>query len=148
MTLEDARRAVGDFVTHYKTQRLHSAIGYVTPTDKLEGRAEAIHAERDGKLADAREVRRKRRLALRESEAPRSCHHQRVEVDSPWSSVASASSHPVPGGVEAMERKGRPPAVPEPRPSTPAGGMNENQGPHRVCGGESLNTKDGLSNSR
>jgi putative transposase len=39
---EDARRLVAEFVTHSNTVRLHSAIGYVTPADKLAGRAEAI----------------------------------------------------------------------------------------------------------
>ncbi len=66
-TLDDARRAVDGFVTEYNTKRLHSAIGYVTPHDKLEGRAEAIHAERDRKLAAARESRRRRRQAMRVS---------------------------------------------------------------------------------
>jgi|GEM_PF-2387452 len=61
LTLEDSRRAVAGFVSHYNTQRLHSAIGYVTPRDKLEGRAETIHTERDRKLATARESRRRRR---------------------------------------------------------------------------------------
>jgi hypothetical protein len=37
--------------------RLHSAIGYVTPADKLAGRAEAILAERERKLEAARESR-------------------------------------------------------------------------------------------
>jgi len=60
-SVEEARRAVGAFVTHYCEQRLHSAIGYVTPKDKLEGRAEAIQAERDRKLEAAREARRLRR---------------------------------------------------------------------------------------
>ena len=35
--LEDARRLVARFVEHYNTVRLHSAIGYVTPADKLAG---------------------------------------------------------------------------------------------------------------
>lgn len=65
LTLEDARRIVGEYVTHYNTVRLHSAIGYLTPKDKLEGRAEAIFAERDRKLAEARERRREQRLAQR-----------------------------------------------------------------------------------
>jgi len=38
LTLEDARRVVDEFVTHYNTMRLHAAIGYVTPQDMLEGR--------------------------------------------------------------------------------------------------------------
>ena len=70
------------------------------------------------------------------------------DVESPWSSVASASPHLVPGGVEATERKGCPPAVPDPRPSTPAGGKDEYREPHPAYGGELLNTMDGLSNSR
>jgi putative transposase len=57
LSLDDARRLVTDFVTHYNTARLHSAIGYITPRDKLDGRAEAIWAERRRKLVDARERR-------------------------------------------------------------------------------------------
>jgi len=34
---------------------------YVTPKDKLEGRADAIHAARDAKLAAARQVRKAKR---------------------------------------------------------------------------------------
>lgn len=58
LTPEDARRVVGDFILHYNAVRLHSAIGYVTPHDVLAGRRDAIHAERDRKLEEARERRR------------------------------------------------------------------------------------------
>ena len=58
-TLEEARRCLGEYIQCYNTQRLHSAIGYVTPLDMLEGRQEQIHAERDEKLVMAREQRRK-----------------------------------------------------------------------------------------
>ncbi len=61
LSLEDARRIVDEFVTDYNTVRLHSAIGYVTPHDMLEGRQAAIHLERDHKLEAAREQRRLRR---------------------------------------------------------------------------------------
>jgi len=61
LSLEDARRIVARFVEDYNTRRLHSAIGYVTPKDKLEGRAEAILKRREEKLAAARESRRQRR---------------------------------------------------------------------------------------
>jgi transposase InsO family protein len=61
LDLDDARRSVTEFVRHYNEVRLHGAIGYVTPKDQLEARAEQIHAERDRKLAAARE----RRAALR-----------------------------------------------------------------------------------
>jgi transposase InsO family protein len=61
LTLEDARRVVGQFVEHYNTVRLHSALGYVTPKDRLEGRHAEIYATRDRKLEAAREARRQRR---------------------------------------------------------------------------------------
>ncbi len=44
LTLEDARRLIQTYVDHYNTVRLHSAIGYVTPQDMLEGRQAEIHA--------------------------------------------------------------------------------------------------------
>ena len=63
LSLSDAQRLVTDFVEHYNNKRLHSAIGYITPKDKLAGRAEIILAERDAKLAAAREVRKAKRKA-------------------------------------------------------------------------------------
>ena len=61
LSLNEARRVVGGYVHQYNTERLHSAIGYITPLDKLQGRAEQIFAERDAKLADARQARRRSR---------------------------------------------------------------------------------------
>ncbi|WP_198947786.1 IS3 family transposase [Magnetofaba australis] len=58
LSLEDAQRVVGKYVEHYNTRRLHSAIDYVTPQDRLEGRHVQILAERDQKLEAARERRR------------------------------------------------------------------------------------------
>jgi len=69
LTLDDARRTVDRFVTQYNTERLHSAIGYITPADKLAGRAEMIFADRDAKLAAARQVRQARRQQFRAQEA-------------------------------------------------------------------------------
>jgi transposase InsO family protein len=66
LSLDDARRIVSKFVTHYNTARLHSAIGYITPADKLAGRAEAILAARQAKLAAARQARRLRRQQQRQ----------------------------------------------------------------------------------
>ncbi len=65
LSLEEARRIAGEFVTSYNESRLHSAIGYVTPLDKLAGRAKAIHESRNQKLEAAREARRLRRLEAR-----------------------------------------------------------------------------------
>lgn len=61
LTLEDARRVVREFVEHYNTVRLHSALGYVTPQDRLAGRHIEIYATRDRKLEAAREARRRQR---------------------------------------------------------------------------------------
>jgi transposase InsO family protein len=64
LSLEDARRIVADYVDHYNNVRLHSAIGYVAPKDKLEGRDKQIWESRDRKLDAVREQRKQRRLAL------------------------------------------------------------------------------------
>lgn len=60
-SLAEARELVGRFVEHYNTVRLHSAIGYVTPADRLAGREQEIWAERDRKLEAARALRRQAR---------------------------------------------------------------------------------------
>lgn len=57
-SLADARRLVASFVAYYNHQRLHSAIGFITPADMLAGRAAAIRAGRDQKLDAARAQRR------------------------------------------------------------------------------------------
>jgi transposase InsO family protein len=63
LSLSDARRVVTDFVDKYNNRRLHSAIGYITPVDKLQGRSELIQAERDAKLTTARQSRKALRNA-------------------------------------------------------------------------------------
>jgi len=58
LSLADARRVVARFVKEYNEVRLHSAIGYITPRDRLEGREAQIQAARKAKLAVARQERR------------------------------------------------------------------------------------------
>ncbi len=70
LSLDDARRIVADYVAHYNNVRLHSAIGYVTPKDKLEGRDKEIFAARDRKLAEARERRQQLRQAQHRATQP------------------------------------------------------------------------------
>jgi putative transposase len=65
LSLEDAQRLVADYVRRYNDVRLHSAIGYVTPADKLASRDLAIFAARDRKLEAARERRQKAGEAAR-----------------------------------------------------------------------------------
>lgn len=63
-TIEEARALVARFVDHYNDVRLHSAIGYIAPTDFMAGRAAEIHTTRDAKLLAAREARRLRRAEV------------------------------------------------------------------------------------
>jgi transposase InsO family protein len=67
-TIEEAEKRVRDYVQHYNEVRLHSAIDYVTPADKLYGKAKAIVEERDRKLEAAREKRRLKRSEHRQVE--------------------------------------------------------------------------------
>ena len=69
LSLADGRRIVAEFVDHYNTQRLHSAIGYVTPADKLAGRETEIFVLRGLKLATARALRAQMRWMARTSAA-------------------------------------------------------------------------------
>jgi hypothetical protein len=57
LNLEDAKRVTAEFVHTYNEQRLHSAIGYVTPRDMLEGRQKAIHEARSEVRSGSRKAR-------------------------------------------------------------------------------------------
>lgn len=61
LCLEDAKRVVADFIEHYNNLRLHSAIGYIAPADRLRGHHTDIFAARDKKLESAREQRKIKR---------------------------------------------------------------------------------------
>ena len=50
----DARRLLEEYVLYYNTERLNSAIGYVTPRDKLIGKEKEIFQTREEKLQKAR----------------------------------------------------------------------------------------------
>ena len=67
LSLEDARQMVFRFVENYNHCRLHSSIGYIAPVDRLEGRQDAIFAERDRKLEEARNRRTLKRQQQREN---------------------------------------------------------------------------------
>ena len=61
LCLDDARRITDKYVREYNETRLHGALGYVTPQDKLLGKEAAIFAARDRKLQEARERRAENR---------------------------------------------------------------------------------------
>jgi len=65
LSLEDARRVVALYVEHYNQVRLHSALGYLAPADKLAGREREVFTARDQKLQQARARRKARRTAER-----------------------------------------------------------------------------------
>lgn len=63
LTKDDAKKVITEYIEYYNKERLHSATGYVSPHDKLNGKAEVIQQERDTKLNKRREQRRKPRKA-------------------------------------------------------------------------------------
>jgi transposase-like protein len=87
LSVEDARRIVTRFVQEYNEVRLHSALRYITPQDKLLGRETQIFAERDRKLDEARNRRRENR---RRQAAADACY-----TESAWpEDTALLGNHP------------------------------------------------------
>lgn len=76
LSLEEAREQIAKFICYYNEERLHSAIGYVAPKVKLEGREKQIFTERDQKLEAAREARKQKRLAEKQQPVQ---HHIHVD---------------------------------------------------------------------
>jgi len=61
VSLDDALKLVTDFIDYYNSRRLHSAIGYIAPLDKLRGKEQEIFDARDRKLEAARALRKQKR---------------------------------------------------------------------------------------
>ncbi len=54
LSKEEAEREAKKFVDYYNNERLHSAIGYISPKTKLEGKEREIFELREERLAAAR----------------------------------------------------------------------------------------------
>jgi transposase InsO family protein len=106
LSLEDAQRIIGQFVDHYNNVRLHSAIQYITPGDKLHGREKAILAERDRKLEEARQ-----RRAQRRQEARATCYNEDARPEDKALLASNLSAAPGPEAREGDDAS--------PSPSTP-----------------------------
>lgn len=113
LSLDDARRITDAFVTRYNEQRLHSAIGYVTPQDKLLGREQAIFDERDRKLAEARERRLQQRRQLQEPVD----HH--ATLDSCWAEDTALRGRNRSADSAAESEADGIPLIPDAIPSLP-----------------------------
>jgi transposase InsO family protein len=72
LSLDEARSQIAGYIAYYNDERLNSAIGYIAPKDKLEGREEQIFKDRDRKLEAARAARKLKRChqTTRENAAP------------------------------------------------------------------------------
>jgi len=81
LSLEDARRVVAVYVEHYNHVRLHSALGYITPADKLAGREREIFATRDRRLEEARRQRKARRAAERSNSIDFAALRRQVTIE-------------------------------------------------------------------
>jgi len=64
LSLEDLKRQLDLYMNIYNNERLHSALGYITPKDMLLGRREQIFGERKEKLLKARQERIRQRTLL------------------------------------------------------------------------------------
>lgn len=82
LSLEEAIRIIGEFILEYNGIRLHSAIGWITPNDKMAGNEDRIWRERDHKLADARLNR-----ALARSTSARTDPSERILFSKPLSFI-------------------------------------------------------------
>lgn len=61
---DDAKKVIEQYIAYYNTKRLHSAINYITPEDRLKGNEKKIIDTRNQKLASARQIRREHNLIV------------------------------------------------------------------------------------
>ena len=96
LSLEDARRIVTRFVARYNEGRLHSALGYITPRDKLDGGEAEIFAQRDRKLEEARRQRHKRRRGRQHAAQRAPCYTEHAWAEDRATQRCDPSAAPGP----------------------------------------------------
>jgi putative transposase len=109
LTLEDAKRITGKYVDYYNNERLHSAIGFIAPADKLAGREKEICNLRDRRLEEARERRRQARQNARPNPTPQEDSTPNILTDSTAKSIIPTTGETDAGSAgEQPARDNRP----------------------------------------
>lgn len=101
LSLDEAKRQLADYIKYYNEQRLHSAIGYIAPKDKLEGRETLIFKERDRKLEEARAERKRKRSRKTSAESAETLPvtgRNRVVKAKPPAGALRGPDNPAPAG--------------------------------------------------
>jgi putative transposase len=98
LSLDEARAQIIGYIAYYNDERLHSAIEYIAPKDKLEGREEQIFKDRDRKLEAARAARKSKRAqrAMKATPAPPVADRTRVDKVKPPSGALRDLVNPAP----------------------------------------------------
>ena len=111
-SVEEARKGVEKFVDEYNHRRLHSAIGYIAPADKLAGKENEIFRLRDERLEKARAKRKGQRNDSRgssSSEPPEASTllpiaHKYVAADRAEAVNVGAAAEPREGNIDDFEQ--------------------------------------------
>jgi transposase InsO family protein len=104
---DDARRLTTDYVAYYNHVRLHSAVGYVTPNDRLLGNDPVIHAERDRKLVEARERRKSMRQTRHEQTEARDPSRPAIDFAAVRAAISIAQVLELLGFTPSCDRAGQ-----------------------------------------
>ena len=152
LSLEQAQQTVRGYIDYYNNERLHDAISFIAPRDKLQGNEKAIFATRDQRLDDARRRRKIKRQEARAAEAqtaaltnppPGGTLHATGETD-----AGSAGKQPARDNRPRPRRNIDPGAARPSRSHVPANISEMSPMPTKIQTLSTLNQEQDLSNSR